>query len=81
MKIKFEFSSTTTFDQLSIGSVFIAGKNTPCMKIREFTIEETDIGGFLTDVPFNAVNLQNGELDWFDTDYPVFEMPTATLTF
>lgn len=78
MKVQFTFTPAAHFDSISIGDVFLAGGNHPYMKIQEITIPSTE---WNADMPFNAVSLRSGELDWFDTDSPIVPCPTATLCF
>lgn len=80
MKVQFTFTPTTRFDSISIGEVFLVCGDLPYMKIQEVQIE-SDFLGCPEILPFNAVSLRSGELDWFDMDNQVVPCPSATLSF
>lgn len=84
MNVKFEFTSTTTFDQLKVGDVFLANGNYPYMKIK--TITEQDVQwamGEFADVEYNAVSLgyDAGMPESFENDDKVFPCPNASIRF
>ena len=84
MNVHFSFTSTTRFDQLKTGDVFLSAGKYAYMKIEP--VVQPDMpwyGGDIVDIDCNAISLssQPGQPKWFDNDELVFPCPNASISF
>lgn len=85
MNVHFDFTSTTRFDQLKPGDVFLAYGKHPYIKIEQVVQPDVQWAlGEISDFDYNAVALAGnkpGELELFADSDLVFPCPNASIHF
>lgn len=85
MNVHFSFTSTTRFDQLKPGDVFLAHGNDPYIKIDMVMQQDVQWAlGEISDFDYNAVALASskpGELRLFANSDLIFPCPNASMSF
>lgn len=81
MTINYNFTATTTFDSINIGTVFFCGKQLFMKTEETFVLDEEISPAIYENMPRNAIDLKTGKMDWFDADNKITPCPNATISF